>query len=76
MTPKPPKMIHFHQQQQKHNNQLQGASTGTSRTPSSCHHCHHGSAALLSDTGATLLAPKPGNYLLYTACGWHTPCYA
>eukprot|EP00957_Ditylum_brightwellii_P152938 11641150-Ditylum_brightwellii.AAC.1 len=45
----------------KHNNQLSVASTGTSRTPPSCHHPHHGNAAPSSDTGATLLAPKPGN---------------
>eukprot|EP00957_Ditylum_brightwellii_P155559 11841275-Ditylum_brightwellii.AAC.1 len=61
LTPKPPKTTHFHQQQQKHNIQLPGASTGTSGIPSSCHHCHHGNAAPSSDTGATRLAPKPGN---------------
>eukprot|EP00957_Ditylum_brightwellii_P182834 13927083-Ditylum_brightwellii.AAC.1 len=53
--PLPPK------QQQKHNNQLSGASTGTSGTPSSRHHCHHGNAVPLSAAAATVLAPKPGH---------------
>eukprot|EP00957_Ditylum_brightwellii_P152098 11580463-Ditylum_brightwellii.AAC.1 len=45
----------------KHNNQLSGAFTGTSRTQLSHCHPHHGDAALSSDTGATLLAPISGN---------------
>eukprot|EP00957_Ditylum_brightwellii_P149362 11375321-Ditylum_brightwellii.AAC.1 len=45
----------------KCNNQLSGAFTGTSRTPSSRHHPHHGDAAPSSDAGATLLVAKPGN---------------
>eukprot|EP00957_Ditylum_brightwellii_P004741 360471-Ditylum_brightwellii.AAC.1 len=48
-------------QQQKHNNQQSGAFTGTIRTQSSHCHCHHGDAVPLSDAGATLLVPKPGN---------------
>eukprot|EP00957_Ditylum_brightwellii_P029714 2246386-Ditylum_brightwellii.AAC.1 len=47
-------------QQQKHINQLLCASTGTSGTPLSCHHHHHGNTAPLSDAAATVLAPKPG----------------
>eukprot|EP00957_Ditylum_brightwellii_P053404 4047348-Ditylum_brightwellii.AAC.1 len=45
----------------KHNNQLPCAFAGTSRTPLSHRHPHHGNAAPSSDAGATLLAPKPGN---------------
>eukprot|EP00957_Ditylum_brightwellii_P147604 11240911-Ditylum_brightwellii.AAC.1 len=45
----------------KHNNQLLGAFTGTSRTQSPHRHSYYGNAVLLSDAGATALAPKPGN---------------
>eukprot|EP00957_Ditylum_brightwellii_P009210 696846-Ditylum_brightwellii.AAC.1 len=54
-NPFPPK------QKQKYNNQLLGASTSTSVTSSSRHHCHHGNGAPSPDAGATLLVPKPGN---------------
>eukprot|EP00957_Ditylum_brightwellii_P007166 544268-Ditylum_brightwellii.AAC.1 len=60
LTPKPPKTTHF-AKNNKHNNQLPGAFTGTSRTQLSHRRHHHGDAAPLSDAGATLLAPKPGN---------------
>eukprot|EP00957_Ditylum_brightwellii_P009481 715552-Ditylum_brightwellii.AAC.1 len=56
-----PKQATSPKQQQKHNNHLLCASTGTSRTPSFHQHCHHGNAAPLLDTAATALAPKPGH---------------
>eukprot|EP00957_Ditylum_brightwellii_P066180 5021914-Ditylum_brightwellii.AAC.2 len=61
-SPKQPKEpTSFQTVTNNHNNQLLGAFIGTIGTQLSHHHCHHGNAAPLSDAGATLLDPKPGN---------------
>eukprot|EP00957_Ditylum_brightwellii_P164787 12547069-Ditylum_brightwellii.AAC.1 len=62
LPPKQPKELTSPQTTtSKPNNRLSGAFTCTGRTQLPHRHPHHDNTAPSSDTGATLLAPKPGN---------------